>query len=204
MNFYDIVEHIEQQHDFSLRTFGPGARTKGLIDHIKKELVEIGNAPTDLMEWVDVILLGIDGAWRAGHEPQQIAQALHDKLERNKARDWPDWKTANPDKAIEHVHIERPMSFTVQELRPEVLAFALLMEARLREKDEDKGMSYKSLTRTELEVHASVKMCAFAAPISEQTAARHAVDLANYAMMIADVAGALDEAVEIINGEPQH
>lgn len=106
MNFYDLVEHIEKQHDFSLRTFGPGARTKGLIDHIQKELIEIGNDPTDLMEWIDLIMLGLDGAWRSGHEPQQIAQALHDKLERNKARNWPDWRSADPDKAIEHVRDE--------------------------------------------------------------------------------------------------
>lgn len=206
MNFYDLVDHIEQQHDFSLRTFGPGKRTNGLIDHIKKELVEIGNDPADLMEWVDVILLGIDGAWRAGHEPQQIAQALHDKLEHNKARDWPDWRTTDPDKAIEHVRTEQSMSFHVQELRPEVLAFALLMEQRLREKDADNVQGWKHMGADELFTPFltkafAVEKCIFSAGTS---ATKHVIDCANFAMMIADVAGALDEAVEIINGEPQH
>lgn len=208
MNYYDLVEHIEQQHDFSLRTFGPGKRTKGLIDHIQKELVEIESDPDDLMEWIDVILLGIDGAWRAGHEPQQIAQALHDKLERNKARDWPDWRTTDADKAIEHVRTEQPMSFHVQELRPEVLAFALLMEQRLREKDAEwGGNSWKDADIGNLQVCATAKIFSIETAIlkgPEKDAIKHSVDLANYAMMIADVAGALDEAVEIINGEPQH
>jgi len=189
MNFYDLVEHIEQQHDFSLRTFGPGKRTKGVIDHIRKELREIEGAPTDLMEWIDVITLGLDGAWRAGYEPEQIAQALHDKLERNKARDWPDWRTTDPDKAIEHVRTDKPMSFHVQELRPEVLAFALLMEERLRQHDADKQQSWKHMERRDLIVHAASKASRME---REQMDIRHPVDLANYCMMIADVAGALD------------
>jgi hypothetical protein len=106
MNYYDLVEHIEQQRDFSLRTFGPGTRIKGLIDHIRKELREIEGNPADVMEWIDVIMLGLDGAWRAGYEPQEIAQALYNKLEINKKRDWPDWRTADPDKAVEHVRSE--------------------------------------------------------------------------------------------------
>lgn len=102
-NFYDLVEHLERQREFSLRTFGPGMRTDGVIDHIKKELVEIKASPNDVTEWVDVVMLALDGAWRAGHEPQEICQAIHAKLQRNIARTWPDWRTAEPGKAIEHV-----------------------------------------------------------------------------------------------------
>lgn len=99
----DLVDHIERQQEFSLRTFGPGARTAGLIDHIRKELIEIERAPSDLTEWIDVVMLGLDGAWRSGHEPEEIARALRAKLEKNISREWPDWRTADPDKAIEHV-----------------------------------------------------------------------------------------------------
>jgi hypothetical protein len=38
------------------------------IKHIKKELDdEIAHDPLDLGEWIDVIILGLDGAWRTGH-----------------------------------------------------------------------------------------------------------------------------------------
>jgi hypothetical protein len=103
---YDLVAHIREQRAFSDRTFGPGSRAQGVIDHIRKELVEIEQNPADLMEWIDVVLLALDGAWRAGYSPEVVAAALACKLKRNKARTWPDWRTAEPGKAIEHVRAE--------------------------------------------------------------------------------------------------
>jgi hypothetical protein len=101
-----------------------------------------------------------------------------------------------------------PMKFSVQELRPEVLAFALLMEQRLREKDAEwGGNSWKDADIGNLQVCATAKIFSIETAIlkgPEKDAIKHSVDLANYAMMIADVSGALAEAVEIINGEPQH
>lgn len=88
---------------FSLRTFGPGLRTDGCLDHIARELGEIRKAPTDLSEWADVIILAFDGAQRTGADPQAIIDAIHAKQAVNEARDWPDWRTQDPDKAIEHV-----------------------------------------------------------------------------------------------------
>ncbi|AWG49633.1 Protein of uncharacterised function (DUF550) [Mycobacteroides abscessus] len=95
--------HLCRQREFSLNTFGPGARTNGVLDHIAKELDEIRAAPQDISEWVDVIILAFDGAWRAGWEPQQILDAIVAKQSRNEQREWPDWRTADPEKAIEHV-----------------------------------------------------------------------------------------------------
>lgn len=100
---FDLVAHLVRQREFSLKTFGPGPRLKGVIDHIRKELVEIEADPTDLKEWVDLILLAFDGAWRAGHSPTQIVAGINAKQSKNEGRDWPDWRTADPDKAIEHV-----------------------------------------------------------------------------------------------------
>ena len=37
----DIVAHLKRQQAFSEKAFGHGPRTRGIIDHIKKELVEI-------------------------------------------------------------------------------------------------------------------------------------------------------------------
>lgn len=87
----DLIAHIHRQREWSERTFGPGERANGVVAHIRKELAEIEAAPGDLMEWVDVILLAIDGAWRAGYTPEAIAHAIPIKQERNEGRRWPDW-----------------------------------------------------------------------------------------------------------------
>lgn len=100
---FDLAAHLERQRAFSLRTFGPGMRTRGVIDHIRKELLEIEQKPADVEEWADVILLAFDGAWRTGAEPEDIIEAIAAKQKKNEARQWPDWRTANLDKAIEHV-----------------------------------------------------------------------------------------------------
>ena len=100
---FDLIDHIKQQRLWSELTFGPGDRVQGVIDHIRKELVEIEAASDDLSEWVDVIILALDGAWRAGHTPEAIAYAIAMKQTKNETRKWPDWRTAEPGKAIEHI-----------------------------------------------------------------------------------------------------
>lgn len=98
----DLVSHLHRQRDFSLRTFGPGERTAGVVDHIRKELVEVQAAPGDVSEWIDIVILAFDGAMRAGHTPDDVALALLEKQARNETRTWPDWRTMPHDKAIEH------------------------------------------------------------------------------------------------------
>lgn len=100
---FDFAAHLRNQREWSERTFGPGARTAGVIDHIRKELREIEADPLDVAEWIDVVILALDGAWRAGYSPDQIIGAIRAKQSKNEARAWPDWRTADPDKAIEHV-----------------------------------------------------------------------------------------------------
>lgn len=99
----DLIQHLQRQRGWSEETFGPGHRTKGLLDHIEKELEEIELKPLDLEEWVDLVLLALDGAWRSGHTSKQIADALEAKQSKNENREWPDWRTAPKNKAIEHV-----------------------------------------------------------------------------------------------------
>jgi len=103
---YDLIAHVERQRAFSETTFGPGTRTQGVVDHIRKELNEILADPLDLEEWIDVILLAIDGAWRTGASSEKIVHNLIYKLSKNENRTWPDWRTAPPDKAIEHTKTE--------------------------------------------------------------------------------------------------
>jgi hypothetical protein len=118
MNFF---EHIRRQAAFSRATFGPGSRTKGVSDHIKKELKEVAKATSDAersKEWVDVAILGLDGLWRScaeqlrnigAGEPTHteiagmVCRLIREKQDENEVRDWPDWRTADPEKAIEHI-----------------------------------------------------------------------------------------------------
>lgn len=99
---FDLVAHLHRQKCFSLSAFGPGNRVNGVLDHITKELDEVRAKPDDLSEWVDLMLLAFDGAWRQGFSAQQITAGIEAKQTKNEGRTWPDWRTADPDKAIEH------------------------------------------------------------------------------------------------------
>jgi hypothetical protein len=102
-NFY---EHLLNQRKWSEKTFGPSKRTNGIIEHIRKELLEIERTPSDLEEWIDVVILALDGAWRTGASPAEIIGCLKAKTSKNHAREWPDWRTLTEDDAIEHVRKE--------------------------------------------------------------------------------------------------
>lgn len=99
---FDLIAHLRRQRAFSERTFGPGSRAAGVVAHIRKELAEIERDPTDVTEWIDVVLLALDGAWRAGHSPESIAAALAAKQAKNELRTWPDWRTMQEGAPIEH------------------------------------------------------------------------------------------------------
>lgn len=109
-----MAGYIEDLTAWSRETFGPGLRTESIVDHIRKELDEVEAAPADPMEWVDIAMMALDGAVRAGASPSEVADMLRSKLAKCKARKWPDWRTAPEGKAIEHV---RPVGVnTVEKL----------------------------------------------------------------------------------------
>ena len=99
---FDLITHLKRQVAFSLRIFGPGPRIKGITDHIRKELTEVEAEPTSL-EWIDIVILALDGAWRAGYTPEEIADAIEAKQIKNEKRSWPDWHDYEQDQPIEHV-----------------------------------------------------------------------------------------------------
>ena len=111
----DLQQHLIRQMAFSHATFGPGERTNGVIDHIRKELVEVEDSEGSAEEWVDVVILALDGLTRrlafvggAGRgDPARVAEMATNmivgKQTRNEARNWPDWRTAPAGKAIEHI-----------------------------------------------------------------------------------------------------
>jgi hypothetical protein len=103
----DLVKHLYRAREFSFSTFGPpNGKPSGVIDHLRKELVEVDSALSRedrLDEWVDIMILAMDGAMRDHWTPRELVTALVDKQARNEARKWPDWRTCEPGKAIEHI-----------------------------------------------------------------------------------------------------
>ena len=99
---WSLTSWLRRQWAWSLNTFGPGQRTKGLADHIRKEVREVLKKPEDLDEWIDIVILGLDGFWRHGGTPEELIKRLDAKQARNFSRAWPDWRTIGDNKAIEH------------------------------------------------------------------------------------------------------
>lgn len=85
----DLKDYLEKQIVWSSNTFGKGKRTLGIIKHIQKELEEIKDNPGDLTEWVDVIILAMDGYWRHGGRPEDLFADLEAKQSINFKRVYP-------------------------------------------------------------------------------------------------------------------
>jgi Protein of unknown function (DUF550) len=110
----DLKQHLVRQMAWSKATFGPGARTAGVLDHMTKEMVEVRDSNGSSDEWVDLVILALDGLTRqlwsaseyrkpADEIAETAVRCIACKQSRNELRDWPDWRTADPNKAIEHV-----------------------------------------------------------------------------------------------------
>lgn len=100
---FSFRDHLARQAEWSRNTFGPARRVRGICQHIRKEADEVEQSDGDLSEWIDVVILGLDGCWRSGASPDEIIEALVAKQARNEARVWPDWRGKGEDEAIEHV-----------------------------------------------------------------------------------------------------
>lgn len=99
---FNFEGFLDDKQKWSEQTFGPGNRTLGIVNHIRKELDEILAKPNDISEWMDVVILALDGAWRSGASSEQIIKALVAKHEKNVNRKWPDWRNFTNGEAIEH------------------------------------------------------------------------------------------------------
>lgn len=95
-----LARFAEDHRVWSLKTFGAGYSTGRIIKHIEKELREIAADPADLVEWIDVIMLAMDGYWRNGGQPEELMNRLREKLKIVMARKYvvPE----DPDGPIEH------------------------------------------------------------------------------------------------------
>lgn len=100
-----LEAYLARQKAFSTKTFGPytAARRYGVIDHLRKEIEEVYTEPQDLEEWIDVIILGFDGALATAPSIDHITKMLWTKLSKNEERKWPALEDQIPGQAIEHV-----------------------------------------------------------------------------------------------------
>lgn len=113
-----LEDHLKRQIAFSRGAFGPGVRTAGVVEHCRRELSEIEASDGDAEEWVDLVILSLDGLTRALAQPvpglprrryttdniaRMAAELIVDKQNENESRDWPNWRAADPDSAIEHI-----------------------------------------------------------------------------------------------------
>jgi hypothetical protein len=85
---FDLLVYLKKQIKWSRDVFGDGKRTEGILKHIEKESIEVREAPLDVEEWVDIVILALDGAWRAGYTPEQIAETMCLKQLKNFCREW--------------------------------------------------------------------------------------------------------------------
>jgi hypothetical protein len=107
----EFAQLLERQREWSLQTFGPfnPDRVSGLLAHIRKELDEVAadvdaNRPSDaLTEAVDIAVLAVDVAFQLGFGGLDFTWAYERKIEKNMARQWPDWRTVPAGQPIEHV-----------------------------------------------------------------------------------------------------
>lgn len=96
--------YIRRQIEWSARTFGLGHRTVAIASHINREILEVFDKPHDLEEWIDIIILGLDGAWRCGKERDyselEIIEMLNRKQQKNFERAWV--RPEDPNQPCEH------------------------------------------------------------------------------------------------------
>lgn len=99
-----LREVLANQMDWSKRTFGPGKRTIGITKHIEKECAEVRENPDDLSEWVDIMILAMDGYWRAGGTPEMLLHDIIAKQAINRERKYPKTGEDEPSEHVREFH----------------------------------------------------------------------------------------------------
>lgn len=99
----------DAQAEWSRETFGPDSHRgpkgplKHLVKEVQRELLGRDGNLNDLEEYADLQFLVFDAARRAGFTYEELLRGCFDKLAKNKARQWPDWRTAPVEDPVEHV-----------------------------------------------------------------------------------------------------
>ena len=99
-----LNDFICARREFSFQSFG-SPEVRGpvpVLTHLKEEVQELIEQPTDLMEWADCLLLLTDAADRAGLSIEDLIDAATLKLEINKKRTW----EKGADGVFRHTNVE--------------------------------------------------------------------------------------------------
>ncbi|HCA9596864.1 TPA: DUF550 domain-containing protein [Klebsiella pneumoniae] len=92
----DPFRLVRKAHaEWSDRQFG-NVGPVGPLKHLAKEAIEAAEAPDDISEFADILMLVWDATRRAGFSDEQLAEAVAEKLERNKRRQWGAVKDGEP------------------------------------------------------------------------------------------------------------
>lgn len=103
-----LGEFANFQKDWSEKTFGPPEfrGPAGPLKHLAKEAMEAASEEVgtekQLEELADCLFLIVDATFRSGFWTTDLLSAAMKKLDKNKEREWPDWKSADPNAPIEH------------------------------------------------------------------------------------------------------
>lgn len=109
----ELAEILKDQMIWSNQTFGSGRRSEGILQHIEREVAEVRENPMILEEWIDLVLLALDGAWRCrkNNLPSSDDEIRHDvvrmlieKQAKNRVRLWPT--PVDDDTPTEHIRTE--------------------------------------------------------------------------------------------------
>lgn len=95
-----LATFMDRLQVVSRKQFGEGKRTGSLTKKISQELEEVIAQPDDLEEWVDILILAMDGYWRHGGTSEWLLHDLHNKLCVVAERTYP--KT-DEDTPVQHV-----------------------------------------------------------------------------------------------------
>ena len=94
-----LTAFMKDQEAWSRKTFGNGKRTEGTLKHIEKEIAEVRAKPDDLSEWIDIVILALDGYWRHGGKDAIGDIIAKGKINRSRTYLMP----ASDDEPSEHV-----------------------------------------------------------------------------------------------------
>jgi hypothetical protein len=93
-----LIQLFEVIKAWSARTFGTNHGPEVSITHLIHEANEILANPRDLEEYADVLILLLDGVWRAGYTYFDLVAAVEDKHKKNLTRTW----HRDPDGTFQH------------------------------------------------------------------------------------------------------
>lgn len=108
-------EKVRRDHaEWSDATFG-NVGPVGPLKHLNKEALEAAADPSDPLEWADMQFLLWDAQRRMGLSDEFITRAMIEKLEINKARQWPEPKDGEP-----RLHIKEQSESVLPEIECDI------------------------------------------------------------------------------------